>query len=107
MNQDEIRRQDEACRVAEEERIRSSRMGCEEFYELFRPVKNHHDDSAGWSGCLFSTHGVQHNFVRNQRAETVWTLTSHGTLISGYHFADRAGYIVTEVPWNRNLEVIP
>lgn len=80
-------------------------MTADEFDEKFRPVKNHHDRGAGWDGCLFGTSGAEHNFVRNQPENTVWTLNSHGELVTGYHWADRVGYLVTEVPWDDDMVV--
>ncbi len=80
-------------------------MTPDEFDDRFRPFKNPHDRAAGWDGCLFGTAGVEHNFVRNQPENTVWTLTSQGSLIGGYHLIDRVGYIVTEVPWEEEIEV--
>jgi hypothetical protein len=80
-------------------------MTPEDFDEKFRPLKNPHDRDAGWDGCLFGTAGVEHNFVRNQPGKTVWTLTSHNTLVAGYHLFDRVGYIVTEVPWEEDSEI--
>jgi hypothetical protein len=82
-------------------------MTIDEFDDKFRPVKNPHDRDAGWDGCLFGVTGVEHNFVRSRPANTVWTLTSHGPLVSGYHVVDRVGYVVTEVPWEEDTEVVP
>lgn len=80
-------------------------MTSDDFDEKFRPVKNPHDRDAGWDGCLFGTSGAEFNFVRSQPANHVWTLSSHGPLISGFHVVDRVGYIVTEVPWEEDMEV--
>lgn len=82
-------------------------MTSDEFDEQFKPIKNPHDKDAGWDGCLFGITGAEHNFVRGSRWNHVWTLTSHGTLISGYHWVDRVGYIVTEEPWKTDTEVQP
>lgn len=78
----------------------------DQFDEDFRPVQNPHNKDAGWNGCLFETHGVEFNFVKNQPKEKVWTLLSNNTLVSGLHFVDRVGYLVTETPWTEETEVI-
>lgn len=80
-------------------------MDSDDFDDKFRPVKNPHDRNAGWDGCLFGTNGAELNFVRSQPANKVWTLSSHGTLISGFHVVDRVGYVVTELPWEEDMEV--
>lgn len=77
----------------------------EEFENKYRPIKNPHNKNSGWNGCLFETYGVEYNFVKNQSASHIWTLLSNGTLVSGHHFADRVGYVVTLNPWINETEV--
>lgn len=78
----------------------------DQFDEDFKPVQNPHNKDAGWNGCLFETYGVEFNFVKNQPENRVWTLLSDNTLVSGLRTVDRVGYIVTEVPWTEDTEVI-
>jgi hypothetical protein len=80
-------------------------MSPDDFDEEYKPIKNPHDKDAGWDGCLFATHGVEHNFVKNQSSKRVWTLLSDNTLVSGYHLIDRVGYIVTLLPWAEDTTV--
>lgn len=77
----------------------------DQFDEDFKPIQNPHNRDAGWNGCLFETHGVEFNFVKNQPKDRVWTLLSDNTLVSGLHLVDRVGHLVTEAPWTEETEV--
>lgn len=79
----------------------------DEFDELFPMVRNHLNPTASWafgdgSGCLFETYGDELEFVKRQDPLTVWTLVDgdDGDLyvISGPHFVNRIGYLVSTVP---------
>lgn len=78
----------------------------DQFDEDFRPVQNPHNKDASWNGCLFETYGVEFNFVKSQPKNKVWTVTDEGGVVSGLHLVNRVGYIVTEVPWTEETEVI-
>ena len=82
-------------------------INSDDFDDKFQPIQNPHNKDSGWNGCLFETYGVEFNFVKNQPKERVWTLLSDNTLVSGLHFVDRVGYLVTETPWTEDTEVIP
>lgn len=81
------------------------KINSELFDEKFKPVKNPHNRDAGWNGCLFDTHGVEYNFIKNQSEDRVWTLLSDNTLVNGRRHIDRVGYLVTELPWTEDMEV--
>ena len=72
----------------------------------FKPMKNHLAKNAGWNGWLFETYGKEMAYVKSVAPEKVWTLldVDGGLYISsGYHFVNRVGYFVTEVPWSENM----
>ncbi len=79
------------------------------FWERHKPRPNHIDPNAGFSygtgaagerGCLFETFGAEHEFVRKQPEANVFTLMDDGiTVVPGWHFVNRLGYFVVEVPW--------
>lgn len=78
-----------------------------EFERQYPLVRNHLDPHASWSfdegpGCLFGTRGDEFAFVRSQHPRTVWTLVDtdgdRHTVISGLHFVNRLGYLVSQVP---------
>ena len=79
----------------------------EQFDEQFPLLTNHLDPHASWTygdggGCLFGTYGEELRFVSQQDPRTVWTLVDTDgddqCLISGFHFVNRAGYLVSRVP---------
>jgi hypothetical protein len=68
---------------------------------------NHLNPTACWAygesaGCLFETFGDELAFIRNQNPRTVWTLIDGDDgdqyLLSGIHFVNRLGYLVSTVP---------
>ena len=79
----------------------------DQFDELFPLVQNHLNPTSSWAfgddpGCLFETYGEELEFVRHQDPLKVWTLVDgdDGDLyvISGPHFVNRIGYLVSTVP---------
>jgi hypothetical protein len=72
---------------------------------LFPLVPNHLNPPATWSvdegpGCLFETVGPELDFVRQQDPRRVWTLVDSDErqhLLSGIHFVNRIGYLVSRV----------
>ncbi len=84
----------------------------DEFDDRYQLVPNHINRSAGWAigeagGCLFETHGEEFAFVRRQDPRTVWTLIDGDDgdmyLISGLHFVNRIGYLLSAVPIPDNV----
>jgi hypothetical protein len=78
----------------------------DDFFENYKPVKNHLDDNAGWDGCMFETYGDELMHVRKELISDqtkIWTLvtTCNGdfAIIAGYHFVNRFGYFITEKSW--------
>lgn len=77
-------------------------MNFDEWMIEYRPVLNHFDPNASFDGLMFET---EYEFVReNVLANKVWTYLEgdkgEPLLVSGYHFVNRLGYFVTEVPFN-------
>jgi len=79
----------------------------EEFEARFPLRPNHLDPNASWQvgdglGCLFETFGEEAEFVRKQDPSRVWTLVDDGEggecIISGFHFVNRLGYLISTVP---------
>jgi hypothetical protein len=79
----------------------------DEFDDLFQLIQNHLNPTASWAfgdgpGCLFETYGEELEFVKRQDPLIVWTLVDgdDGDLyvISGLHFVNRIGYLVSTVP---------
>lgn len=77
-----------------------------EFVEQFKPITNTISDSYvkyGNFNYMFETYGKEDEFVRTFIEQNrVWTYTDigNGTVVSeGYHWVNRLGYYITEVPW--------
>ena len=86
----------------------------DEFDDAYPLRTNHLNPHTSWvlgdgPGCLFETHGEELEFVRKQPPETVWTLVDGDEgdqyLISGFHFANRIGYLVAEKPVPEGVEI--
>lgn len=76
-----------------------------EFEEQFKPIKNsfrkHSED------FMYETYGEELDFVRSAPENTIWTYSQidYGFVISeGYHFVNRLGYYVTEIPFEPDTE---
>jgi hypothetical protein len=78
----------------------------EEFDAAYTLRPNDLNPDASWAigdgpGCLFEISPEELKFVRRQNPRTVWTLLDGEDgnlhLISGYHFVNRIGYLVTTV----------
>jgi hypothetical protein len=77
----------------------------DEWYETYKPIQNHIDDNASWSGTMFETYGEEVDFVEATPENLVWTLVEvdgKGIVVNGYSYVNRLGYFVCEVPWKDN-----
>ena len=79
----------------------------EDEFDATYPLRtNHLRPDASWDygdgGCLFETCGEELAFVRSQDPRTVWTLVDGDDgdqyLVSGCHFVNRIGYLVSTIP---------
>lgn len=86
----------------------------DEFDRLYPLVPNHLNPNASWAfgdgpGCLFETYGEELDFVRSQDPLTVWTLVDGDDgdmyLISGPHFVNRVGYLISTIPIDEDATV--
>ena len=86
----------------------------DQFYERFNPIKNHIDLNAAFDGCMFETYGKELDYIKGLIDDggkaSVWTIEEvEGKMyfVSGWHFVNRFGYIVTNepVPENEEYEV--
>lgn len=77
-------------------------MSYDEWLSTFRPILNQFDDNASYDGRMFETYGDEVTYVKDQPNPHIWTLLdAEGyTIISkGWHFVNRLGYFVCEVPF--------
>jgi hypothetical protein len=82
----------------------------DEFDDQYPLVENHLNPSAGWvigngRGSLFETYGQELAFIRQQDPRCIWTLMEGDSglaVVSGMHFVNRLGYLISRVPAPEN-----
>jgi hypothetical protein len=74
----------------------------DEWFETYKPVRNHIVRDASFDGYMFETYGGEVEFVKSTPEQHVWMYgdgDDGGTYIwSGWGYVNRIGYFVTEVP---------
>lgn len=78
------------------------------FIAIFGPVKNAFDDNASFDGCMYETFGADYQHCTNQQVDRLWTIIEVDgvqSIISGFHFVNRIGYLITMQPWPHNVNV--
>ena len=78
----------------------------EEWFNTYKPIKNHIDENSSFDGHMFETYGDEVEFVKTQSPDKIWMFgdgDDGGMYIwSGWGFVNRIGYFVTEVPFPEN-----
>lgn len=89
-------------------------MTYDDWWERYRPVKNHLDPNAGFNGCAFETFGkelAEVLRVANSEPGRVWTMVDGDdeqlVIGSGYHLVNRLAYFITEVPCTDDNVAVP
>lgn len=86
----------------------------ESWLEEFKPIPNHLDDNASFQdengvGIMFETYGDEVEFVKQQDPRCIWTYgdgdDGGGYIWNGWHFVNRIGYFITEVPCPENTDI--
>jgi hypothetical protein len=82
------------------EQTHTEYLGWDKWADKFKPIKNHlvidPDEE------MFETYGDELEFVRNYDAKHIWTNIQgdeSDLIVAGYHYVNRLGYYITEVPW--------
>lgn len=79
----------------------------EQFLDQFTLIANHINSEAGWAkdyagGCLFDVTGPELEYVKRFDPRKIWTLVEikegENQIKSGYHFANRIGFLLTIEP---------
>jgi hypothetical protein len=77
------------------------------FYDKYKPIKNHLSSSS--DDYVFETYGDDLDFVRSQDPKKIWTWVDgdmSSLLVAGYHFVNRIGYHIAEIPWTDENEYV-
>ena len=86
----------------------------ESWLEEFKPITNHLDPNASFQdesgkGIMFETYGDEVEFVKKQDPRCIWTYgdgdDGGGYIWNGWHFVNRLGYFITEVPCPENTTI--
>jgi len=83
------------------------------FEETYKPTTNHLYDNASYNNTMFETYDDEHQFVldtlaKPETSKCVWTVIGDAgstVLVSGYHIANRLGYMITELPLEFDYDV--
>ncbi len=82
----------------------SPALSYDDWRDAYRPVRNTIRTDAPFDGLMFETFGSELDVVAAADPACVWTLVSGDDdeglyILSGCHFVNRMGYLVTERPW--------
>lgn len=79
-------------------------MTTDEWQAKYKPIQNHFDENASWGGIMFETYGEEYDYVisvNEKSPDRVWTIVDDGDkswVTSGWHYVNRLGYVITELP---------
>lgn len=84
----------------------------DDFADKYKPVKNHFEEEATFDGCMFETYGDNYKYVESlsidpNTSDKIWTICEEDGLRfiqAGWHFVNRLGYVITEIPFNNKDE---
>jgi hypothetical protein len=75
-------------------------QGWNEWAEKYKPINNHLSKSPDYQ--MFETYGEELEYVKTVESNRIWTYLDgdmSSLICAGYHFVNRIGYYITEVPW--------
>ena len=84
----------------------------EEFIEKYEPLQNPLTQDGPWNNWMFETYGEEHEIVLaelKKKSNNIWTLVDgdnvESIIISGYHWVNRQGYIITKKPYADGMDI--
>jgi hypothetical protein len=83
----------------------------EEWFNTYKPIKNHIDENSSFDGHMFETYGDEVEFVKSQSPDKIWMYgqgDDGGLYIwSGWGFVNRIGYFISEnpIPYNTTIQI--
>lgn len=82
-------------------------QGWNEWAEKYKPIKNHFSKDP--DELMFETYGEEVDYVKSVEPNRIWTYLD-GDLCSiisaGWHYVNRLGYYITEVPWTNEDDYV-
>lgn len=80
-------------------------MTWEEFEKHFKPIHNFLTEDE--DNKMFETYGAEVEFVKSESPDRIWTYTQvemGSAIYNGWHFVNRLGYFVTEIPAEEGVD---
>jgi hypothetical protein len=81
----------------------------DEWEAKFKPILNPLNPEGPFDGFMFETYGEELEFLSNYVPSCIWTLVEDDdgdiVVVSGWHFVNRLGYIVTLESWTHDVLV--
>jgi hypothetical protein len=71
-------------------------QGWDQWAEKYKPIENGPDEE------MFETYGADLDRVNSEEPNHIWTWVQGDmcdVILAGYHYVNRLGYYITEVPW--------
>jgi hypothetical protein len=75
-------------------------QGWDEWAKKYKPISNHLVKDPDQQ--MFETYGEELEYVKTIESNRIWTYLDgdmSSLICAGYHFVNRIGYYITEVPW--------
>jgi hypothetical protein len=83
------------------------KISWDDFVKTYKPQLNHLDSNASMGeGWMYETFGEEIKYVHSileSEPNRIWTVLDTDedlTIASGYHYVNRMGYVICEVPFN-------
>jgi hypothetical protein len=82
-------------------------QGWNEWEKKFKPIHNHILNDPDQQ--MFETYGEEVDFVLKQDPKKIWTWIQgdmSDLLVAGYHYVNRLGYYISEIPWENEDDYV-
>jgi hypothetical protein len=82
-------------------------QGWNEWADKYKPIKNHLVSDSDQQ--MFETYGEELEFVQSVEPNRIWTYLQgdmSDLICAGYHFVNRIGYYISEVPWTNEDDYV-
>jgi hypothetical protein len=81
-------------------------QGWQKWEDKFKPIHNHFSNDPDQD--MFETYGEEVDYVTKADNKHVWTWIQgdmSDLIVAGYHYVNRLGYYITEVPWENEYDL--
>ncbi len=82
-------------------------QGWNEWADKYKPIKNHLVSDPDQQ--MFETYGEELEFVQSVEPNRIWTYLQgdmSDLICAGYHYVNRIGYYISEVPWTNEDDYV-